>query len=64
MIRKLLNIFFAIIIINTTFSVISVIAVAPSPGDLLRNRKITRKIKKYLKKTLKTYLKKKKSQTL
>src|SRR6056300_1236422 len=38
MIKKTLNIFLIIILINTTFSIVSVIAVAPSPGDLLRNK--------------------------
>jgi len=37
-IKKILNIFLIIILINTTFSIVSVIAVAPSPGDLLRNK--------------------------
>ena len=38
MIKKILNIFLIIVLINTTFSVVSVVAVAPSPGDLLRNK--------------------------
>ncbi|WP_440680942.1 ShlB/FhaC/HecB family hemolysin secretion/activation protein [Candidatus Pelagibacter sp. HIMB1623] len=38
MLKKIFNVFLIIILINTTFSVISVIAVAPSPGDLLRNK--------------------------
>ena len=38
MIKKILNIFLIIILINTTFSIVSVVAVAPSPGDLLRNK--------------------------
>jgi hemolysin activation/secretion protein len=58
MIRKLLNIFFAIIIINTTFSVISVIAVAPSPGDLLRNKENYEKNQKIPEKIPETLLKK------
>jgi hemolysin activation/secretion protein len=37
-IKKILNIFLIIVLINTTFSVVSVVAVAPSPGDLLRNK--------------------------
>ena len=38
MVKKILNIFLIICLINTTFSIVSVVAVAPSPGDLLRNK--------------------------
>ena len=38
MVKKILNIFLIIVLINTTFSIVSVVAVAPSPGDLLRNK--------------------------
>ena len=38
MVKKILNVFLIIVLINTTFSIVSVIAVAPSPGDLLRNK--------------------------
>jgi hemolysin activation/secretion protein len=37
-VKKILNVFLIIVLINTTFSIVSVIAVAPSPGDLLRNK--------------------------
>ncbi|WP_440698028.1 ShlB/FhaC/HecB family hemolysin secretion/activation protein [Candidatus Pelagibacter sp. HIMB1709] len=60
MLKKIFNVFLIIILINTTFSVISVIAVAPSPGDLLRNKENYEKNQKIPKKIPDILLKKEK----
>ena len=60
MIRKIFNIFLIIILVNTTFSVASVIAVAPSPGDLLRNKENFEKKQKIPEKIPDALLKKEK----
>ena len=60
MIKKILNIFLIIVLINTTFSVVSVVAVAPSPGDLLRNKENFEKNQKIPEKIPETLLQKRK----
>ena len=60
MLKKIFNVFLIIILINTTFSVISVIAVAPSPGDLLRNKENYEKSQKIPEKIPDILLKKEK----
>jgi len=59
-VKKILNVFLIIVLINTTFSIVSVIAVAPSPGDLLRNKENFEKNQKIPEKIPKSLLKKEK----
>jgi len=59
-VKKILNVFLIIVLINTTSSIVSVIAVAPSPGDLLRNKENFEKNQKIPEKIPESLLKKEK----